>query len=395
MRGQSSALEGGVRANLFARLQGTAEQAAAVERDLEREQQRLQAQATTFATLFHEARTLTADIEQARSALDKVRERVDYIDLERGSFGFLRLVNAALPPEQPFGPGRRKLLLMVLLAALGAAVAVPVALDLLDRRIRTVNDAQRVFGIEPAGWLVERSDAATHAFAEDQLRRLAAALMRTRDARGQRVFGFTGCKPGAGTTTLVREVAQTLHALGWRVLTVDAVGDGTAGPGPGLAELLRGEADADTVVTAAGEAGPARVRAAARAGALRIERLDRLGAALAHWSAQHDFVLVDLPPLLTRADAELLVRSVGQVLVVVEAGATTRGELQRATRLVQAIDPAAVGLVVNRVAPIDGGYLRELMLESLSGVRAGRFFSLPRWRLLAAVWAARLQCARA
>jgi polysaccharide biosynthesis transport protein len=83
------------------------------------------------------------------------------------------------------------------------------------------------------------------------------------------------------------------------------------------------------------------------------------------------------------------------VLAVVESGALTRGELQRAAQRLQAIDPAAVGLVVNRVAPIDGGYVRELMLESVTGVRADRFFTLPRWRLLAAAWAARLQRARA
>jgi hypothetical protein len=72
------------------------------------------------------------------------------------------------------------------------------------------------------------------------------------------------------------------------------------------------------------------------------------------------------------------------VLLVVEAGAVTRGEVQRASRLLKTIDPEAVGLVVNRVAPFTaGGYLRDLMLESVSGRRPGAVFTLPRWRLLA------------
>jgi Mrp family chromosome partitioning ATPase len=86
--------------------------------------------------------------------------------------------------------------------------------------------------------------------------------------------------------------------------------------------------------------------------------------------------------LLVSADAELLVRTVGQVLLVVEAGAVTKGEVQRAGRLLQSIDPEAVGMVVNRISPFhSGGYLRELMLENISGRRSGTVLSTPRWRL--------------
>lgn len=111
--------------------------------------------------------------------------------------------------------------------------------------------------------------------------------------------------------------------------------------------------------------------------------IDRLGQVLSHWAGVADFVLVDMPPLLASADAELLVRTVGQVLLVVEAGAVTKGELQRASRLLQTIDPEAVGLVVNRVAPFTaGGYVRDLMLESVSGRHVDTVYTLPRWRLL-------------
>jgi len=73
------------------------------------------------------------------------------------------------------------------------------------------------------------------------------------------------------------------------------------------------------------------------------------------------------------------------VLLVVEAGAVTKGELQRASRLLQTIDPEAVGLVVNRVAPFTaGGYVRDLMLESVSGRQVRTIYSTARWRLLLA-----------
>ena len=127
-----------------------------------------------------------------------------------------------------------------------------------------------------------------------------------------------------------------------------------------------------------------------------IERLDRLARALEDWSSEMDFVLVDMPPLLASADAELLVRTVGQVLLVVQAGAVTRGELQRATRLLQTLDPAAVGLVVNRVQPFQGGgYLRGLMLETVSGRSLADVYTTPRWRLALATLFTRTRKAHA
>ena len=386
LKAQSGRLEGGVRGNLLARLQGTADQAGTVERGLHEELSQLEAQATGFARLFQDAMALTADLNQARAEMDKVRERVNYLGVESTSFGFLRLVNPALTPDSPFGPGRKKLLLMVLLAALAIALLTPMARDLLDRRVHTVNDAQRLMGIAPAGWQVERSDTASQVFGDEQLRRMAAALIRSRDARQQRIFGFTGCKPGAGTTSLVLELANTLRSLGFKVLAVEANGascDARFASGrPGLAELLRGQARGADVIAEATATLPPRIAVSGGGGSVAIERLDRLGQALKHWSGMADFVLVDMPPLLTSADAELLVRTVGQVLLVVEAGVVTKGEVQRAQRLLQTIDPEAVGLVVNRIAPFAaGGYLRDLMLESVSGRRAGTVFSTPRWRL--------------
>jgi Mrp family chromosome partitioning ATPase len=92
-----------------------------------------------------------------------------------------------------------------------------------------------------------------------------------------------------------------------------------------------------------------------------------------------------MPALLTSADAELLARSVGQVLLVVEAGAVSRGEVQRAAGLLHRLAPEAVGLVVNRISPFTaGGYLRDLMIESISGRRSASVYSTPRWRLLLA-----------
>ncbi len=371
---ETAKLEGVTRNNLLARLQGTADQAHEVEKGLLVELSQLESQATRYARLFQDAMSLTADIGQARSEMDKVRERINYIGVESTAFGFLRIVTPALEPELPFGPGRKKLLLMTLAAALAAAVLAPILRDLLDPRVHTVNDAQRLMGIVPAGWQVRLTDAASHVFADEQLRRMAAALLRSRQLRGQSVFGFSGCKSGAGTSSLVLELGATLRSLGYSVLAVEANGyqrdDRYASGRPGLLDLLRGRARADEVVAEETAGLPPRVSIGGQ-GRVGLERIDRLGKVLHDWAESTDFVLVDMPPLLVSADAELLVPVVGQVLLVVEADAVTKGEVLRARRLLQAIDPQAVGLVVNGIEPfVGGGYLSKLMEESAGGESA-------------------------
>jgi polysaccharide biosynthesis transport protein len=372
LKQQADALRGNVTANLKARLNGTVAQARHVESLLSQELTELESKATEFAGLFQRAM------------------RLGYLNVEANSLGFLRMVSEALPPDQPFGPGRKKLLVMVLLAALVAAVVLPVALDLMDKRLHTVNDVERLMGIPPAGWQIESGDAAAEIFAEEQLRRLASSLVRARDNSGSRIFGFTGIKPAVGTTTLVLDLGRTLQALGFKVLLVEANGvtrdERFVTDKPGLLEYLRGKAKSSEVIGGRTRDEPPRVAVGGK-GVETLPRLDRLKAVIVHWGSIADFVLVDMPALLASADAELLARTVGNTLLVVQAGRTEKGELMRARRTLLRIDPESVGVVVNRVAPFQGGgYLKEQMIESITGRSAVTFLNLPDWRLRWATW---------
>lgn len=381
---QSTRLESDVRRNIQSRLQGTADQAKQVELDLAEELATLEKQATSYATLFQQAMTLTDDIGQARTEMDRVRERINYLNIESTSKGFNRLITVALPPEMPFGPGRTKLLLMVLLSAIVGGLCAPTVRDLLDRRVFTVDDVHRVTGIPPAGWQIELNGAATELFAKEQLRRMASALIRAKDASGNNVFGLTALKPGAGATSLTIDIASTLRALGHKVLVVEANGFTRdrryRSDKPGLLELLHGQAASHAVIVGATADLPPRVAVGGK-GRVQLDRLDRLKDVLSHWAGIADFVLVDMPPLTACADAELLVKVLGQTLLVVDAGHATRAEVKRATRQLRQIDPDAVGILVNRVVALPGSELQELMLESVSGRRSDAVLTLPIWKL--------------
>jgi hypothetical protein len=113
-----------------------------------------------------------------------------------------------------------------------------------------------------------------------------------------------------------------------------------------------------------------------------LDRLERLPGLTQEWAAEYDVILVDLPPLLVSADAEILVRSLGHVIVVIEADSQIVGEIKRARRLLQKLDPPAIGLIVNRIRPFDGGgYLQSSMLEHLTGLKPNEYYSTSSWEL--------------
>lgn len=387
---QTGALSREVRENLKARYATTLEQARRVEEDLANELAETGKRGSGFANLYNEASTLTLDMDQDRKELDIVRQRLNELAGEQNSFGFVRLVNPALPPEQPFGPGKKKLVLMILAAAFGAGLVAPVARDLLDRRLYTVNDAERLLGIPALGWMVERSDAATRLFGEDLMRRLAGGLINEQQRHGTRVFAFSSVKAGAGVSELALSLGRTLDALGYPALVVEAnafkrdarLRAGAAPGQPGLAAALAGQADAGDCVIPANAELPARVPVGDTGGARHIDRLDRIGELADAWGKDYRFILVDIPPLLLSADAEILARSLEHLILVAEAGGITSGELRRAGRQLEKLAPSAVGVVVNRVCPFKGGgYLDQMLMEYLSGRKVGEYFTTPAWRV--------------
>lgn len=382
---QRARLQRQVEGSLRARHHTALAQSQQVEAALAREVAAYERKGARFAALFNQALSLSHELEQDRKELDVIRERLNEFAAEANSFGFVRLVTPALVPETPRGTGKRKLLLGLLLAAGAAALLLPIGLDLTDRRLHTVNDAERVLGMPALGWLLESRDAASSLFSEDLLRRLAGALLREQEQHGTHVFAFSAIKPGAGTSHLVLALARTLDQLGYPALALeanafkpDARWPGAPGQ-PGLAQCLAGLASLAAAVQPASQHSAARL-AVGSGGGQHLDQLHQLPALAAAARAQFRFVLTDIPPLLLSADAELLASSLQHLVLVVEAGQTQSGELRRAARLVEKLAPAAVGLVVNRVHSFaGGGYLHEMLVEYLTRRKAAAYFTQPGW----------------
>jgi succinoglycan biosynthesis transport protein ExoP len=373
--------------NYDARLAATLEQRQRVADGLRRNVETMASQASEFARLFQQALELTRGIDERGERIREIRQRLNFLETESNALGFVRLVTPALPADLPTGLGKTKLLLALIVAAFGAALAAPVALDMLDRRIRSVNEAEKLLGFSAAGWQIRREDLPTRLYAEEQSRRFAAALMRTRSRHGRNLFALTAVKARGGTTSTVLDTAATLTRLGARVLVVEANTfapfAGFEGLRPGLSELLLEGLDPLAPVRTYEHQGiPLAVLGIGAAPPGGLQRIDRLRAALERWSAEYEYVLIDLPPILLSADAEMLVEVLGQVFLVVQAESVIKGEIIRAKRLLQKLDPEAVGLFVNDVPLFrGGGYMEQSIVEWLTHGRFHQFMTDSRLRL--------------
>lgn len=392
MRQRETTFDSETQQNFLVRLSTTLQQKQQVETELKNDLQQMQSQASEFARLFLRAMYLTREIRERDSRLQKINDRLNYLETESSALGWVRLVSPALPADMPGGVGKTKLLLMVIVAAFGLALVTPIGIDILDRRIRSVAEAEKVMGIPAAGWQVLREDLPTGMYAEELTRRFAAALMRLKARHQRHVFAFSSASLGGGSTQTILDTAICLEKLGSRVLVVEANAfapyPGFDALKPGLSDYLSEQAALEalpgelkvqgTVLQAVGVGGQP---------GMGLQRMDRLEQAIKQWSDQYDFVLVDLPPLLLSADAEMLIALIGQVFLVVEADAVVRGEMAWAKRLLQKIDPEAVGLFVNKISMHrGGGPIEDMVVATLTGSKLSQFRSLSAWQLQWAVW---------
>lgn len=392
LREREDSFDRKTRDNFALRLLSTVNQRQQVEDEIGRALQQLESQATDYARTFQQAMQLTKAINDRESRLKQIGDRLNYLETESQALGWVRLVTPALPADLPQGVGKTKLLLVVIAAAFGLALAVPVIIDMTDRRIRGVGEVEKIMGMPAAGWQILREDLATDLYAEEQTRRFVSALIRLKARHERNVYAFSSVKTEGGATATILDTAACLQQLGSSVLVLEA---NSYAPNPlfdnwrpGLTDYLAGHADVadlakpythhNAVVSVVG-IGNERVRG--------LQRLDRLHEAIKQWSTQYEYVLVDLPPLLMSADAEMLIETIGQVFLVVEAQAVNRGEIGRSKRLLQKIDPEAVGLFVNKVPLFRGnGYMEDLIIETLSRSKLSSFMSLDKWKFQWEMW---------
>ncbi|WP_198683982.1 polysaccharide biosynthesis tyrosine autokinase [Brachybacterium sp. YJGR34] len=316
----------------------------------------------------------------------------------------LRVVTPAAVPAEPYSPDHVRIGVLGLLLALLAGVATALIRALLNTRVRGVDDLRTgegriVLGTIPA---VRGAESAArvllehpHGAAAEAYRELRTNLQFVELVEGRRSILVTSSLMGEGKSTCTVNLAHALASSGSRVLLIDA--DLRS---PSVHELLGIEGEVGLTTLLIGRAALAEVTQPGSTGGLDVitsgtippNPSELLGSAamekLLHEAyRRYDVVLIDVPPVLPVADAAVLSRIVGGVLVVAQNERVRRAELERAMAKLQAVDAPVVGMILNRVRGAGQGAYAAYGSYGAPGAEAGAELPAGEGDTLGAPWA--------
>jgi capsular exopolysaccharide synthesis family protein len=331
-----------------------------LEQDIEEYQK--QAQQISVAALDLEDRKrdiAEAEVVATKSAQDKEKLEVEQFDPPRVSLweeaSVSRPDEAVRKLQAGVGAAAAALVLMLLAVAF---------LEFRARRVVSAEDVSQGLGLKLVGTVPARPGGRRAALDPEWQSLLAESVDSTRallvhaaQASGVRVVMITSAVGGEGKTSLASHLAVSLARGGRKTLLLDADLRNPAAHvlferplGPGLGELLRGEAEVADAVQATNVPGLHLV-AAGRCDRATPPLLGRDGPArlFARLKEQFDFVIVDSSPVLPVADPLLLAQHVDGVLFSVMRNVSTLPTVHQAHQRLATLDVLLLGAVVSAV----------------------------------------------
>lgn len=352
-------------------------------------------QAGIVAHLNHDSldyNSLKRDVETSHQLYNGLLQKLKETSVSTGTaFGNIHMAVAAHPPTEPFRPRRGLTLAMAFLLGLSLVVGV---CGVLESFRTTLEDPWEVeqFGVPLLGW-VPKVTAVGYADASRQpqlgpvmllpesataSKPLLSAAIKTR--RAERAMGLARecfrtlsssivlSQPGAppqmllvssavpqeGKSTTAASLGIAFAEMGWPTLLIDAdlrrptlaarfgieskTGLSTYLAGGGLS-LFQTETP-NLVLLPAGAIPP---------NSLALLNSQRMSEILTELSKQFRFIIIDGPPVLSVADANVLAAKVNGVLLVVQAGKTATELFKRALNSFRQTGANVLGVAVNHV----------------------------------------------
>jgi succinoglycan biosynthesis transport protein ExoP len=275
-------------------------------------------------------------------------------------------VRFADAPTTPVSPNLMLNLAIGFAAGLALGVLAAILRDLIDTRIRSVEDVEAVTSAPIVGAIPQSPKSRGGALiAEDdpgsptaESFRILRTNLQFLDIDGPATFVITSPSSGEGKSTVSTNLATSIAANGVRVLIVEADlrrpgvhrNFGLEG-GAGLTDILIGRAELADVVQS-WRSPNLSILAAGRIPPNPSELLgsQQMRELMVQLQERYDVVLYDTPPVLPVPDAAILSRNVGGVLLVTANDRTRRDEIRSAISSLQRVNARIAGIVVNRLS---------------------------------------------
>ncbi|MCC6698890.1 MAG: AAA family ATPase [Candidatus Hydrogenedentes bacterium] len=323
-------------------------------------------------------------LKDAMEELKQVQERIRVLHVESRAPATIEVASEALAPLAPDYGRRFKMMALAFMGSCCAAFAIGLWRELTDQQVRTPLDIgyctdrplmamiphlsveQLPEGKNAALLTAEHPDSRS----ADEVRRLLTRIIYPPEGSAElNTCLVTSATRGDGKTSLACNLAIALAQANRRVLLLDVCArrpgvEKTLGmqPDVGLSEMFANRVSMTDAIHPSPfpnlwVLGPG-IRGKELVGKLAsretVDFLEKAEEAFEH-------VVIDTPPVLLMADAKLLAPVVDGVIAVVGAEVSTLGMARRAIAELQQIGANVIGVVLNRVKHVPGGYMRRTM----------------------------------
>lgn len=170
---------------------------------------------------------MTRDIEVTQKHLDEIEKALEEIRIEQGAIERIEVSNEPELPTEASWDKRKLFTAGGLMFGGGLGFGMVLLMGLMDRRIRSVEDAHETFAATPVlgilptlpgGDLTDPEQAALASHCVHQVRTL---LQIGPESQGRRVFTITSPSPQDGKTSMVLSLGLSFAASGAKTLLID------------------------------------------------------------------------------------------------------------------------------------------------------------------------------
>ncbi|MCU1376829.1 MAG: wzc [Actinomycetia bacterium] len=322
------------------------------------------------------------ELTQLQGNLEQVKRHLQQLKYDSDNGFQVKVVAPATTPRRASSDNRTKALLAAPVLMLALSCLMFIALEFKSGRVADPDElSQRirvgVIGVVPPlpslnspnrnlsvrGIRDERRRVEEFVQSLDQLRvTLCAHRPGQSDRRCVLITSATG---GEGKTTRAALLAGRCANAGLMTLLIDAdlrrpsLGDLLEVPeGPGLVDVLAGDASPESAMVVIGNAGGFHLLPAGTIGQdpSRLLHGERLGRLIAQFRETFDMVIVDAPPVLAVPDALLLGRWTDGAILAVRHDSSRYPLVERANRRLASVGVAVLGAVVNGCRTMESAY---------------------------------------
>ena len=351
-------------------------------------------------------RIIQQEVETNKELLNGLLQKSKENDVVlAGTPNNIHVVDYAISPEEPVGPGRMRVVVLALVLSLGFGMAFAIFLEYLNDTVRSTEDVEKMLRLptlavipaigdlkatgrrllpggakKDANWRNSNElllDADARSPLAEAYRHLRTSVLLSTAGRPPKTLLITSSVPSEGKTTTAINTAISLAQTGAKVLVIDAdmrrprlhsLFD--VDKRLGLSSILSSEmseADVFSMIEQHEQsglylltAGPIPPNPAELIGSEQMRRL------IATLEPTFNHIIIDSPPIASFTDGVLISSIVDGVLLVVHGGKSTRDVVRRSQQLLHDVGAKIFGVVLNNVhlRPHDYYYYQSYYQQS-------------------------------